>query len=119
MNGALLPFLSYVIAVIFTPGPNNISSASMGMNYGYRSSLPFLSGIFSGVFGIMLLCGFLTETVVKLLPSLVSVLRFVGTSYMLYLAYLIIRSTGKTHEGTASSNIMHFTSPSTFTWRSF
>jgi cysteine/O-acetylserine efflux protein len=98
MNGALLPFLSYTFVTIFTPGPNNISSASMGMNYGYRTALPYLLGIFSGVFGIMLLCGLLTEAVVDLLPALESVLRVIGALYMLYLAVLIVRSTGTQHE---------------------
>jgi cysteine/O-acetylserine efflux protein len=93
LGGQLLPFLSYAFVTIFTPGPNNISSASMGMNFGYRSSLPYLLGIFSGVFGVMLLCGLLTESMVELLPSLESVLRIVGALYMLYLAYLLVRST--------------------------
>jgi cysteine/O-acetylserine efflux protein len=98
MNGMLLPFLSYVFVTIFTPGPNNISSASMGMNYGYRRSLPYLLGIFSGVLGIMLLCGLLTETVVELLPTLERLLRIVGALYMLYLAYLILRSSAAVGE---------------------
>ena len=90
----LLPFLSYVFVTTFTPGPNNVSSASMGMNYGYWGSFPFLFGIFCGFVGVMSAAGLLTEAAFTLIPSVEIILRFFGAIYMLYLAVVILRSSG-------------------------
>jgi cysteine/O-acetylserine efflux protein len=95
MTDILLPFLSYVFVTTFTPGPNNITSASAGMEYGYAGSLRYLFGIFTGFVLIMFVCGFLTETVVRILPKLAIVLRIAGSVYMIWLAVTILRSIGK------------------------
>ncbi|NMC45745.1 MAG: LysE family transporter [Chloroflexi bacterium] len=84
--------LPFVLITTFTPGPNNISSASMGMLYGYRKSLPFLMGIVSGFFMVMLLSGTLSQTLVELLPSFEIILRVVGAIYIGWLAYETLRS---------------------------
>ena len=42
MIGDLIPLISFVVVTTFTPGPNNISSASMGVLHGYRKTLNFL-----------------------------------------------------------------------------
>ncbi|NMB62356.1 MAG: LysE family transporter [Chloroflexi bacterium] len=84
--------LPFVLITTFTPGPNNITSASMGMLYGYRKSLPFLMGIVSGFFMVMLLSGTLSQTLVELLPSFEIILRVVGAMYIGWLAYETLRS---------------------------
>ncbi|NTU96132.1 MAG: LysE family translocator, partial [Bacteroidales bacterium] len=35
----LIPFISYAIATTFTPGPNNASASSSGMQNGFRKTL--------------------------------------------------------------------------------
>ena len=45
----MLPLISFVIVTTFTPGPNNISSAAMGIAFGYRRTLPYLFGITAGL----------------------------------------------------------------------
>ena len=91
--GEMLPaFFSYVFVTTFTPGPNNVSSASMGITYGYRKTLRYIMGITVGFACIMFLCGLLTESVTRFLPRLESVLRIVGALYMIYLAVMILRA---------------------------
>ncbi len=91
--GDMLPaFFSYVFVTVFTPGPNNVSSASFGITCGYRKTLRYILGIATGFTVIMFLCGLLTETVVRLFPPVESVLRIVGSLYMLYLAFIILRA---------------------------
>jgi len=51
-----MPLVVFVLITTFTPGPGNIASAAMGMMYGYRRTLRFLSGIVAGYLLIMLLC---------------------------------------------------------------
>jgi cysteine/O-acetylserine efflux protein len=88
----LVPFMSFVLITTFTPGPNNISSTSMGVLYGYRKSLPYLLGIASGFFLVMLLCGFVSTTLLKILPSFEQVLRILGALYIVWLAVGTLRT---------------------------
>ncbi|MDJ0783294.1 MAG: LysE family transporter [Desulfosarcinaceae bacterium] len=82
----VIPLVSFVLVTTFTPGPNNISSASMGMAYGYRRSLGYLVGIASGFFLVMLACAYLSSTLLSVMPFAERYLRWIGTAYILWLA---------------------------------
>ncbi len=84
--------LPFILITTFTPGPNNVSSASMGMLYGYRKSLPYILGIVCGFFMVMLACGLLSQTIAEVLPSFEVVLRIVGALYITWLAYETLKS---------------------------
>jgi len=94
-------FLTFVVVTTFTPGPNNITSSSMGILYGYRKTLNYLLGIAVGFFIIMLLSGVISSTLYAIFPSLESVMRIIGAGYILYLAYKTLRSTYKFSEDEA------------------
>ena len=79
--------LTFMFITTFTPGPNNIASASSGILYGYRKSLPFLSGIFSAFFISMLGSGLLSAKLSEVLPNFEAIIRIVGAIYILWLAY--------------------------------
>lgn len=87
---ALIPF---IFITTLTPGPNNITSASMGMRFGYRRSLKFLLGIVCGFFAMLFLSGWLSNAIVRVLPQFELVLRIVGALYILWLAFETLRST--------------------------
>lgn len=88
----LLPFLSFVLISTFTPGPSNISSASMGVLHGYKNTLNYQGGLALGVFLVMLLTGWLATTLLSLLPALEPALRYAGAAYILYLAVGILKA---------------------------
>jgi len=88
----LIPFLTYVFVTTFTPGPNNILSMSNGMRYGYRKTLGFLLGIFTGFLVLMEICGLLNFVLINLLPQVKLWLNILGAAYMVYLAVHILRS---------------------------
>jgi threonine/homoserine/homoserine lactone efflux protein len=94
----LYPLLTYILVVTFTPGPNNIMAMANGMRFGYKKSLPFLSGIFCGFLSLGLLSGILNVMLADLLPASGKWLKFLGAAYMLYLAYHVFRS-GPIDEG--------------------
>jgi cysteine/O-acetylserine efflux protein len=107
--GEMLPaFLSYVFVTTFTPGPNNVSSASMGITYGYRKTLRYIAGITFGFALIMFACGLLTESVIRFFPTLESVLRYAGAGYMIYLAVMILRASTH-HAEEPDRNLATFT----------
>ena len=85
-------FLSFVLITTFTPGPNNISSASMGVLYGYRDTLKYMLGIVTGFFLVMLLCGWTSTVLLKVLPSFETALRFIGAGYILWLAFETLKT---------------------------
>lgn len=85
-------FLSYVFAVSFTPGPNNIMSMANASKYGYRKTLKFILGVISGFFVIMILCGYFNLLLFNLMPKIKVFMSILGSGYMLYLAVKIMRS---------------------------
>ena len=83
---------SFVLITTFTPGPNNISSASMGVIYGYSRTLRYLTGITGGFFVVMLICAFLSNQLLGALPSVEKYLRYMGGGYILWLAVGTLRT---------------------------
>ena len=92
MSIDLFPLISFVLITTFTPGPANISSASMGVLHGYRKSLRFLLGLVSGLFLVMLLSGLVSGTLLRFFPALEPILRYLGAAYILYLAFSILKA---------------------------
>ncbi|MGB9666503.1 MAG: LysE family translocator [Candidatus Cryosericum sp.] len=87
----VLPVLSYALVSIFTPGPNNITSSSLGMRLGYPRTLRFIAGVVSGFFCIMAASGLLTDLLVSLYGHIAVVLKILGVAYLLWLAYTVLR----------------------------
>jgi cysteine/O-acetylserine efflux protein len=83
---------TFIVVTSFTPGPNNISSASMGILHGYRTSLPYLFGITAGFLVVMVLCGVVSSTLIGFFPPVERALRYVGAAYILWLAYHTLRA---------------------------
>ena len=75
-----------------TPGPNNMMLLASGVNFGFRRTIPHMTGIMAG-FGVMiLLIGFGFGQLFELLPWLYDVLKIVSIAYMLWLAWQIATS---------------------------
>ena len=92
MSISLIPLLSYVLVSTFTPGPSNISSASVAVLHGYRNTLRYQVGLAAGVFLIMVLSGWISTTLLRVFPILEPVLRYAGAAYILYLAFGILKA---------------------------
>ena len=92
MKIEMIPLISFVLVTTFTPGPNNISSASMGVMCGYRKTLNYLAGITAGFFIVMIACAYLSSTLLTVLPVAEQYLRWVGAGYILWLAAGLLRT---------------------------
>jgi cysteine/O-acetylserine efflux protein len=84
--------LSFVLITTLTPGPNNIACASLGIRYGYRKALPFILGIVSAFFLIMLGAGLLSSWLQTALPNFESIVRVIGAAYIMWLAWHSIQA---------------------------
>jgi threonine/homoserine/homoserine lactone efflux protein len=90
---------SFVTAV--SPGPNNTFLLSSGANFGLKKSFPYLNGIMVGLTGMMIALGAGLGVIFATLPVVYQVLKWVGFAYIVYLAFLIVRSTSKSESGEA------------------
>ena len=97
MGVDLLPVLGYALVAIFTPGPNNITSSSLGMRLGYRGALRFVTGVATGFFCILLTSGLVTELLVSAYGRVAIVLKIAGVLYLLWIAWTVIRPEDHAH----------------------
>jgi cysteine/O-acetylserine efflux protein len=92
MITSLLPIVSYILISSFTPGPSNISSASMAVLHGYKNTLRYQAGLAAGVFLLMLLSGLLSGTILRVVPTFEPIMRYAGAVYIFYLAFAILKA---------------------------
>lgn len=99
-----------------TPGPNNLMLMTSGVNFGMKRSIPHLMGITLG-FCFMIFCvGMGLQTMFAVMPQLETILRYVGTVYLLWLAWKIANS-GPVGEGKAAgAKPMGFWAAAAFQW---
>jgi len=92
MSSSLLSLILYVLISIFTPGPSNISSASMAVMHGYRRTISYQAGLAAGVFLLMSLSGWFSAALLNVFPALEPIMRYIGAGYILYLAFGILKA---------------------------
>ncbi|MBC7500420.1 MAG: LysE family translocator [Herminiimonas sp.] len=83
----LFPLALFAFVSSITPGPNNIMLTSSGIRFGFLRSIPHMLGVTVG-FGIMLaLCAAGIGSLVMAVPSIHVVLKVIGSTYLIYLAW--------------------------------
>lgn len=92
MTTSLFPVISFILISTFTPGPSNISSASMAVLHGYKNTLKYQVGLAAGVFLLMLLSGWFSATLFSSFPGFEPIMRYIGAAYILYLAFGILKA---------------------------
>ncbi|MBU4485904.1 MAG: LysE family transporter [Candidatus Delongbacteria bacterium] len=100
----LIPFITYAMVSSFTPGPNNITSTASGMLLGYRKSLPYFFGIISGFILIMFMSGSLTSFLTKTGDFIFPVMKWIGATYIIWLAVSPLLSYGSIGNRNKNSN---------------
>ena len=87
-----LALIGYYFVMYITPGPNNTMLTVSGIKFGFFRTMPHLFGIPSGhALQLILVClglGVIFETY----PMIQDILKWIGTAYLLYLAWKILGS---------------------------
>lgn len=96
-----VPLLSYVLISTFTPGPNNITAASLGVVHGYKDTLNYHVGMAAGVWVMMMLAAWVSAALLSTFPAIEPGLRWAGAAYILYLAYSILKASYAFSDGEA------------------
>jgi len=84
-----IAFLSYAVATAYTPGPNNILSLNTTTTYGFKKSNPLRIGIGVGFTILIMITSLITYYFGTYAPVFVSYLKYIGATYILYLAYKV------------------------------
>ncbi len=96
MHPEILSISLFWFVAAYTPGPNNIVASYSGFNFGITKTIPLILGV---TFGFTSLVFFLTIgliNVFKLIPEIQIIIRYLGTLFLLYLAYKISFSNNAT-----------------------
>ena len=89
MHPEILSITLFGIVAAFTPGPNNFVAFYSGFNFGIKKTLPHIIGVTLG-FPFLVLCLALgLINVFKLYPLIQEILKYLGTLFLIYLAYKI------------------------------
>ena len=89
MHPEILSIILFGIVAAYTPGPNNFVAFYSGFNFGVKKTLPHIFGVTFG-FPFLLLCMALgLINVFKLYPLIQEILKYLGTLFLIYLAYKI------------------------------
>jgi threonine/homoserine/homoserine lactone efflux protein len=80
--------IGFMFLMCWTPGPNTMLCAAHGNRHGWQGTLPLEAGMGVGFFTLGVIVGVGIEIVEEYRTAL-EVVKYVGTAYMLYLAYHI------------------------------
>ena len=115
MTPFFLPLLTFAIAATGTPGPNNIMLTASGANFGYRRSLPHIFGIMIGFPSMVLAVGLGLGQVFTAYPQLHQGLKWVGSGYLLFLAWKIATA-ARPKSATGEAKPFTFIQAALFQW---
>lgn len=88
----LTSLLIYAFVSSFTPGPNNIMALVFANTYGFKRTVRFCLGVGTGFFILLLLSSFFNVLLHNFIPKIETFMSLVGATYLLYLAYIILKS---------------------------
>ena len=73
----------------FTPGPNNIVASYSGFNFGVTKTIPHILGVTLGFTALIISLTVGLINIFKLYPLIQEILKYLGTLFLLYLAFKI------------------------------
>jgi threonine/homoserine/homoserine lactone efflux protein len=111
----LLASVLFAFATAGTPGPNNMMLMASGANFGFRRTILHILGISAGLGVMVVAMGWGFSGVFKALPVLHEVLRWVGATYLLWLAWKIATAKGVSDK-TAGGRPITFLQAAGFQW---
>ena len=88
----LLPLVCFIVAMVGTPGPNNLMLMAAGANFGFRRSLPHIMGISVGCQTLLLAIALGLGQLLDTYPLAVTTLRIAGSLFLLNMAVQLLRS---------------------------
>ena len=92
MHPEILSMALFWIVAAYTPGPNNVIASYSGFNFGIKKTLPHIFGVTFGFTFLIFLLTIGLVNVFKVFPIIQVSLKYLGSLFLIYLAYKIFFS---------------------------
>ena len=89
MHPEILSMALFWIVAAYTPGPNNVIASYSGFNFGIKKTLPHIFGVAFGFTFLIFLLTIGLVNVFKIFPIIQVSLKYLGSVFLVYLAYKI------------------------------
>jgi len=89
MHPEFLSMALFWIVAAYTPGPNNVVASYSGFNFGIRKTIPHIFGVTFGFTSVVFALTIGLVNVFKLFPIIQTILKYMGSLFLIYLAYKI------------------------------
>ena len=89
MHPEILSISLFWFVTAYTPGPNNVVASYSGFNFGIKKTIPHILGVTLGFTSLVIFLSIGLITVFKLFPIIQIVIKYLGTLFLIYLAYKI------------------------------
>ena len=96
MHPEILSIAIFWFVTAYTPGPNNVVASYSGFNFGINKTIPHILGVTLGFTSLVIFLVVGLINVFKLFPIIQIVIKYLGTIFLVYLAYKIASSTKST-----------------------
>ena len=94
MHPEILSIALFWFVAAYTPGPNNVVASYSGFNFGIKKTIPHILGVTLGFTSLIFFLTIGLINIFVLFPAIQSIIRYLGTIFLIYLAYKIAFSTG-------------------------
>ena len=106
MHPEILSISLFWFVTAYTPGPNNVVASYSGFNFGFVKTIPHILGVTLGFTSLVLFLSIGLINIFKLFPIIQIIIKYLGTLFLVYLAYKIAFS--KTSDETIKENPVKF-----------
>jgi threonine/homoserine/homoserine lactone efflux protein len=115
MNDPLLwALVGFALSTSCTPGPNNTMLTASGANFGFRRALPHVTGVTLGFPVMVLAIGLGLGAAFAAVPWLHTALKYVGSAYLLWLAWRVAHA--RRGDGPGEAKPITFFEAAGFQW---
>ena len=112
----IISITSFALASTMTPGPNNIMLLSSGLTFGYKRTIPHALGINFGFPVMVIWVGLGVGKLFEVFPFVYTVLKVVGISYLLWMAWHIANTKGSPATQNKNDKPFTFFQAALFQW---
>ena len=92
MHPEIVSIALFWFVAAYTPGPNNVVASYSGFNFGILKTVPHILGVTLGFTSLVLFLTIGLINVFKLFPMIQEIMKYLGTLFLIYLAYKIASS---------------------------
>ena len=106
MHPEIISIALFWFVTAYTPGPNNVVASYSGFNFGIIKTLPHIFGVTLGFTSLVLFLTIGLINIFKLFPIIQVIMKYLGTLFLIYLAYKI--ATSSASDDTKKENPVKF-----------